>query len=121
MTVTDQVLADDSIMLVTPRKLAAKEQSSDDDPRFGKVDPVGVVSPAMRRLKSHAADMSDTPPSSDDSIMSNSPSREAVKRRIARLPGSANKGPMWSAPSPWARRGRTSALVIDLTKADDDD
>lgn len=107
-------------MLVTPRKLAAKEQSSsDDDPRFGKVNPVGVVSPAMRRLKSRAADLFDTPPGSDDSIMSNSPSRDAVKRRIARLPGRMNK--VLSTPrSPWAWGARKSAPVIDLTEGGDD-
>lgn len=104
-------------MLVTPRKLAPKDLSSDDDPRFGKVNPVGVVSPAMRRLRSRGATLFDTPPSSDDSVLSNSPSREVIRRRIARLPKSLKNLP--SVFPSLAYRKRTLAPVIDLTGDDD--
>ncbi|TFY55402.1 hypothetical protein EVJ58_g8273, partial [Rhodofomes roseus] len=107
--------SDDSILHATPSKLLPKEHSSsDDDPRLGQVNPVGLSSPALRRVKAQAVDLSD-PPSSDDSVMSNSPSRDLVKRRIARLPGSVDRRKTLD-PSPLKTR---MVAVIDLTRDDD--
>ncbi|KZT73869.1 hypothetical protein DAEQUDRAFT_754271 [Daedalea quercina L-15889] len=107
--------SDDSILLATPSKLPPKEHSSDDDPRLGQVNPVGLVSPALRRVKAGTADSSDAP-GSDDSVMSNSPSRDLVKRRIARLPSSVDRKKTLN-PSPLKTRAVT---VIDLTCLEDD-
>lgn len=90
--------SDDSIMMVTPRKSLPVELSSDDDPQPGNVNPRGVVSPALRRVRSSETDL----PSSDDSNMTASPSRERVKRRIARMPSS------FLNPSPSKLRSRLS-------------
>ncbi|KAH9936222.1 uncharacterized protein B0H18DRAFT_1206615 [Fomitopsis serialis] len=107
--------SDDSIMHATPSKLPPKEPSSDDDPRLGQVNPVGLVSPALRRMKVRTPDLSD-PLSSDDSVLSNSPSRELVKRRIARLPGSVDRRKTLN-PSPLKTR---PVSAIDLTRLEDD-
>ena len=102
-------------MLATPKKPAPKEPSSDDDPRLGQVNPVGLVSPALRRVRAQATDSSDLP-SSDDSVMSNSPSRDLVKRRIARPPSSVDRTKTLN-PSPL----KTHKLaMIDSTHLEDD-
>ncbi|KAL6302847.1 hypothetical protein BKA93DRAFT_736024 [Sparassis latifolia] len=71
--------SDDSIMLASPTK--PNDLSSDDDPHVGQVTPLGLVSPAIRRVRGDEFDLS-----SDDSVMPASPSRDRVARRIARLP-----------------------------------
>jgi hypothetical protein len=67
------------------------EGSSDDDPYFGQVTPHHLISPVLRRAKSQKKD-----PPSDDSNMSDSPSREIVARRLRRL-GSISNMPEFSA------------------------
>lgn len=70
-------MSDDSIML-EQEELDTALPSSDDDPHLGLVTPRHLVSPVVRRL----FDESDPP--SDDSVMSASPSRELVARRLER-------------------------------------
>ncbi|KAH9949823.1 hypothetical protein B0H21DRAFT_819758 [Amylocystis lapponica] len=68
--------SDDSIMLASPTKHS--EPPSDDDARPG---PLGIASPALRRVKG-----TDFDPPSDDSNVSESPTRDAVARRVTRPP-----------------------------------
>ncbi|TFK39036.1 hypothetical protein BDQ12DRAFT_88060 [Crucibulum laeve] len=58
------------------------EPSSDDDPHLGQVTPHHLISPALRKSRS-MDDMYDPP--SDDSVMSSSPSKELVNRRLQRM------------------------------------
>ncbi|KAI0927050.1 hypothetical protein AcV5_007689 [Taiwanofungus camphoratus] len=91
--------SDDSIMLASPSKHTPSQPSSDDDPHIGQVTPLGVVSPGLRRVKRTDFD----PPSSDDSGVSASPTRQHVERRIARLPSSRT----CMTPSPLNFRSRS--------------
>ena len=57
------------------------DQSSDDDPYEGQVTPHHLISPPLRRVRETEADGD---PPSDDSIVSNSPTREVAARRLER-------------------------------------
>ncbi|KAJ8080423.1 hypothetical protein PM082_017256 [Marasmius tenuissimus] len=77
--------SDDSIMLSSPAKKPS-QLSSDDDPHHGQVTPHHLISPALRR----AWRQYDDDPPSDDSVISGSPSKGVVLRRMQRL-GSATR------------------------------
>ncbi|TFK69534.1 hypothetical protein BDN72DRAFT_959500 [Pluteus cervinus] len=84
--------------------------SSDDDPHLGQVTPHHLISPALRRTRAipsmrlHSSErkkskslvpsverlLGSDPPSSDDSVLSASPSREIVRRRTLKRTGSTS-------------------------------
>ncbi|TBU29934.1 hypothetical protein BD311DRAFT_864373 [Dichomitus squalens] len=96
--------SDDSIMATSPAIDVSDMPPSDDDPHLGQVTPHRLVSPSLRRVKRMAFTSSDPP--SDDSNMSNSPSRDRVSRRTAWL-----KSKHFSSSKLFPRnsRSRTSA------------
>jgi len=61
-----------------PMHTVHKSCSSDDDPRYGQVTPHHLVSPGPKKV----LDLFDPP--SDDSLLSSSPTKSAVARRIRR-------------------------------------
>ncbi|KAH8104762.1 hypothetical protein BXZ70DRAFT_614597 [Cristinia sonorae] len=71
--------SDDSIMLATPsgRHSPSNDLSSDDNPHIGQVTPHRIVSPTMRRVQNSE----DSDPSSDDSVLAASPTRDHLARR----------------------------------------
>ncbi|THH20532.1 hypothetical protein EW146_g848 [Bondarzewia mesenterica] len=73
--------SDDSIDLTQERPGNASSLSSDDDPYIGQVTPHHLFSPAMRRFQ----DALDRDPSSDDSNVSDSPSRDRMTRKMRRM------------------------------------
>ena len=75
---------DDSIMVASPATDILDLPPSDDEPPVGQVTPHRIVSPSLRRVKRLEFNSSSDPPS-DDSNMSNSPSRDRVMRKIAWL------------------------------------
>lgn len=60
--------------------------SSDDDPHDGQVTPNHLISPAPQKGR-----LIEDEPSSDDSDISASPSREVIRRRLERT-GSIERG-----------------------------
>jgi hypothetical protein len=72
-------ISDDSIMQPLSPGRTPSNLSSDDDPHLGQVTPHHLVSPALRRVREEDYD-----PSSDESNMSSSPSRDLVARRRRR-------------------------------------
>ncbi|KAL0581176.1 hypothetical protein V5O48_000866 [Marasmius crinis-equi] len=72
--------SDDSIMQSSPVKTPS-QLSSDDDPHLGQVTPHHLISPALRRTRQTY----DDDPPSDDSVISGSPSKGVVMRRMQRL------------------------------------
>jgi hypothetical protein len=72
------MVADDSIR--SSAKRSPVEVSSDDDPFLGQVTPHHLISPTLRRVKGARNDPPSPP--SDDSVMSDSPSRDVVRRRL---------------------------------------
>ncbi|KAI1790163.1 hypothetical protein LXA43DRAFT_523662 [Ganoderma leucocontextum] len=76
--------SDDSIMIASPATDIMDLPPSDDDPPVGQVTPHRIVSPSLRRIRRIEFNSSSDPPS-DDSNMSNSPSRDRVTRKMAWL------------------------------------
>lgn len=87
----------------------SSELSSDDDPHIGQVTPHHLISPALHRSRKD----NDDPPS-DDSIMSSSPTRDVIARRMQRAMGQRSFESLgkpisltWDAP----RRKSTGSLI----------